>query len=84
MSSNASRHVATTIGANIVRGRAAKDGLTQRALAFEIGADPQQVSKWERGINRPSAHHEVALARVLFDGHVAALYTPIPDTKDAA
>lgn len=84
MSSNASRHVATTIGANIARGRTTKNRMTQRELGLAIGVDSQQVSKWERGEHRPSAHYEQALADALFGGAVGALYTPIPETKDAA
>jgi transcriptional regulator with XRE-family HTH domain len=39
--------------------------LTQSDLAAQIGVHPRQVSDWERGRYRPSAHHLRALCEAL-------------------
>lgn len=36
-------------------------GLSQSQLAELLGVHPLTVSKWERGVLRPSAHHEALL-----------------------
>ena len=38
--------------------------LKQRELAAKIGVDPITVSRWERGVTRPSDIHRVLLARI--------------------
>lgn len=53
MPSQAPRQIKTIIGLNLSAARQAK-GLTQRELAQAIDTDPFQVSRWERGTNRPS------------------------------
>ena len=40
-------------------------GLTQAELARRVGVQTPQVSRWERGVARPSAHHARRLARAL-------------------
>lgn len=42
--------------------------LKQRELAAKLGVDPITVSRWERGVTRPSDIHRVLLAR-LGGGH---------------
>lgn len=65
--SNASRSLATILGANI-RAARVRRGLTQGALASAVGvSDLMVVSKWERGVYRPSDENLLALAREL--GH---------------
>lgn len=56
--------VTNRIGANL---RAARNGagLTQRQLAERIGTDSFQVSRWERGANRPQDATLAALADAL-------------------
>lgn len=48
------------IGENIAVLRKNK-GMTQEALASDIGVSPQAVSKWENGTNLP----DIALAEIL-------------------
>lgn len=40
-------------------------GLSQRQLADLVGTTSNQISRWERGIQRPRDPFKVALARVL-------------------
>ena len=64
---NASRNLAATIGANLRIARA-DAGLTQHELAVRLGrCDAMAISRWERGVNRPSDENLFALAEVL--GH---------------
>lgn len=56
--------VTNRIGANLRAARAAA-GLTQRQLAERIGTDSFQVSRWERGANRPQDETLTALADAL-------------------
>lgn len=42
--------------------------LTQREFAARLSLDPITVSRWERGVTRPSDLHRVLLAR-LAGGH---------------
>lgn len=60
MPSQAPRQIKTIIGQNLSAARQAK-GLTQRELANAIDTDPFQVSRWERGTNRPA---DATLARL--------------------
>lgn len=73
MPTHATQHIAATIGANVRKGRDAA-ALTQHELGLKIGVPGVQISKWERGSHRPSAHYEQLLADALFEGEVAALY----------
>lgn len=52
------------IGANLKAARKGA-GLTQRQLAERIGTDSFQVSRWERGANRPQDDTLHALAEAL-------------------
>jgi transcriptional regulator with XRE-family HTH domain len=56
--------VSNRIGANLKAARKAA-GLTQRQLAERIGTDSFQVSRWERGANRPQDDTLQALAFAL-------------------
>lgn len=38
--------------------------LTQREFAARLGVDPLTVSRWERGVTRPTAIHRVKLAQL--------------------
>jgi transcriptional regulator with XRE-family HTH domain len=42
-----------------------KTGLTQTQLGRLVGTSGNQVSRWERGIQRPKDEQKVKLARVL-------------------
>jgi transcriptional regulator with XRE-family HTH domain len=66
--------VSSRIGANLRALRLAHD-LTQRQLAERIGTDSFQVSRWERGVNRPQDETLFALATAL-GVDVAAFYEP--------
>jgi transcriptional regulator with XRE-family HTH domain len=56
--------VSNRIGANLRAARKSA-GLTQRQLAERIGTDSFQVSRWERGANRPVDDTLAALADAL-------------------
>lgn len=61
----ASRSLATTVGSQIKAARKAA-GYTQSGLAQALGLhDGMAVSKWERGIYRPSDENLVALSILL-------------------
>lgn len=63
--SRATGRLATTVGANIKAAREAM-GLTQRQLADLVnGVDSMAVSRWERGMHRPTDDNLFALADVL-------------------
>jgi transcriptional regulator with XRE-family HTH domain len=80
MQRQAHRQSAQITGANI---RAARDDrqLTQRELAESIAAlvpDSKlvaaDVSRWETGLIEPGPKYRFALAEVLFEGNLAAMY----------
>jgi transcriptional regulator with XRE-family HTH domain len=50
---------------NRVREFRAKKGFTQMQLACEIGCEQGLVSLYERGVNTPSLHNALRLARAL-------------------
>lgn len=52
-----------TIGARLLRTRE-KAGITQAEAAKRIGVEPSQLSRWERGLNEPSAPGLVSISRV--------------------
>lgn len=56
--------VSRQIGANLRSARQAA-GLTQRQLAEKIGTDSFQISRWERGANRPQDETLHALIEAL-------------------
>lgn len=64
MSSQETRQIKQLIGANIRLARKLA-GKTQLQLASTLEVDPIQVSRWERGLHRPSDGRVVALAQVL-------------------
>lgn len=64
MSRQAPRHIPTVVGGNIRLGRLAND-LTQGDLARVLGVDAFQVSRWERGLHRPSDDTLFAIADAL-------------------
>lgn len=69
--------VSRRIGTNIRSFRLAQ-GLTQRQLAERIGTDSFQVSRWERGANRPTDERLYALANAL-GVDVVALWSNDPE-----
>lgn len=72
--SGASQGLTATLAANIKRQRVAR-GLTQHDLAVKLNlSDAVAVSRWERGLHPPNDENRVALAALLFDGDVGALY----------
>jgi transcriptional regulator with XRE-family HTH domain len=81
MSSSASQHGESPVAHNIRAARADR-GWTQRRLAVEVGVDVMQVSRWERGVTRPSAAAEAKLVELLFDGRFALLYA-VPEPEAA-
>lgn len=52
------------VGARI-RAQRCKLALTQRELAAKVGVAPLEISRWERGVNRPRAHSLKPLAQAL-------------------
>jgi transcriptional regulator with XRE-family HTH domain len=74
--------VATTLGCNIRAARKAA-GLSQRQLAQSLEADSALVSKWERGIRRPSDANLVALGEQLRRS-LGWFYTDHDDERVAA
>lgn len=64
MPSQAPRQIKTIIGQNLGAARKAKR-LTQRQLAQALDTDAFQVSRWERGIVRPTDTTLVRLAEAL-------------------
>lgn len=49
----------------ILRARRTTCGLTQVALARQLGIRPETVCRWERGKNRPRPRRQRSLAQVL-------------------
>lgn len=77
MQRQAPRQVAQITGTNI---RAART-MTQRELAAEINdlvpdgkLTAGDVSRWETGLIEPGAKYRFALAQILFDGDLSAMY----------
>jgi transcriptional regulator with XRE-family HTH domain len=66
MSSGQTDHAAATVATNIRSARQAK-GLKQRELARLLNEDSDSmlVSRWERGVNKPSFENLVRLSDVL-------------------
>lgn len=58
-------------------------GLSQLQLAFKAELDPQQISKWERGVLKPSDRNLAALAHTL-KRDLAWFFTEHETTKEAA
>lgn len=52
------------LGARLARARRSR-ALTQAALALRVGVQSTQVSRWERGIDKPSFEHFGRVAREL-------------------
>lgn len=78
-------HIDKLVGANIRRARMAR-GLSQEALAGEIGVTFQQVQKYEKGKNAISATRIPALCEALsiqpadvFAGAIDGAKAPLPD-----
>lgn len=80
MASQPANHIKATVGRNVKVARDLRD-LTQRELADLLDVDAFQVSRWERGVHRPSDETLFALAQVL-DRDPAWFYTdhePVAD-----
>ena len=75
-----------------LRGRIARNietarmehGFTQRQIAEQVGAAPDQVAKWCRGTHTPGFEYMTKLAAVLTDGDVAWFYRAHPGEDVAA
>lgn len=81
MPSQVSGNAPSTLGQKIRAAREAKD-LSQFQLALLIQRDPQQVSKWERDVNRPSDENLAALCVAL--GQDGSWMTePLPEREAA-
>lgn len=80
MATHATNHLSKVVGANIATARERK-GITQLQLAAELSTSTSRVSGWERGLHMPSRRQQPALAEVLFDGDIGALYR---ETEKAA
>lgn len=76
----------TTLSRNIRLARQSK-GLSQNALAAKLGvSDLNVISKWERGVYRPSEENLIALA-MLVSRDVAWFYTdhePVAEPAESA
>jgi transcriptional regulator with XRE-family HTH domain len=83
MAPNAEPQIAQTVGANIRAAREAR-GMTQKEVADAVGGKTtnRDVSRWESGAVEPGSQNRQLLARILFDGDVAALYAE--PVKEAA
>jgi transcriptional regulator with XRE-family HTH domain len=75
MPSQAPRQIKTIIGLNLSAARQAR-GLTQRELAQALDTDAFQVSRWERGTNRPSDVTLMRLAEALGVEYVSFFIDP--------
>lgn len=80
MQRQARRQAAQITGRNI-RAARGESRLTQRELATEINAlvpdgklAAGDVSRWETGLIEPGAKYRFALAQILFDGDLSAMY----------
>jgi transcriptional regulator with XRE-family HTH domain len=88
MSTKSPAQADITIGQNIRRMRLVK-GLTQEALAAQIGITFQQVQKYEKGTNRVGGSRMVQIAQALgvsvvelYDGaELGSLKTKSPDAS---
>jgi transcriptional regulator with XRE-family HTH domain len=73
MTQHPSLQIKQRVGANLAAARVAK-GMTQRQVGEAVGAAGPDVSRWENGRVEPGPAYRQALADVLFDGDVSALY----------
>lgn len=80
MTSHARSQLAQITGTNIAAARE-RLGLTQREVAEQVNAaipgaklSPADVSRWERHLVEPGPKYRFALAEILFDGELAAMY----------
>lgn len=64
MTSQATRHMRTIVGANLATARA-DAGMKQLDVAQALGVDSQYVSRWERGKVMPTLANLHRLAEVL-------------------
>jgi transcriptional regulator with XRE-family HTH domain len=64
MASQPSRQIKHVVGANIAQERNARK-LTQSQLARRVGVESMAVSRWERGVVRPSDANLQAVADAL-------------------
>lgn len=84
MPSPASSPTRDLIAANVDRAiRAA--GKTNREVGELIGVTEHQIWRWRKGKAEPSGRYVAALASILFDDDISALYAaPADDSKAAA
>ncbi len=82
MTSQASNHLATRIGRNILQAREAA-GMTQRDVGVALDMSARGVSRWEMGKHQPSPKKLAALAG-LFGQDIGWFYTNHDDDKVAA
>jgi transcriptional regulator with XRE-family HTH domain len=73
MTTHAKPNIALTVGVNLKAAREARR-MTQKEVADAIGVTNRDVSRWENGGVEPGTKYRHALAQVLFDGDLSALY----------
>lgn len=78
MPSPATSPVKALIAANLDRAIRVADK-TNREIGEAVGATEHAVWRWRNGRTEPSGRYVAALADVLFDGDVSALYAPIKE-----
>jgi len=73
MASHMANHLSSIVGRNIA---AARDtaGFTQHELASRLNTSTSRVSGWERGEHLPSQKQQPAIAELLFDGDITAIF----------
>lgn len=73
MQQRVERQILQTVAANLREARRAR-GLTQHEVGLEVGTTGPAISRWETGRIEPGPAYRQALADLLFDGDVSALY----------
>lgn len=74
--SDPAKRLRTTWGGNVSKFRRLR-GMSQLALANEIGVSQQAVARWESGKSAPRWHHQAAIAKAFDAPHVAIF--PMPE-----
>lgn len=80
MTQQGKQQIVHTVAANLREARLARK-LTQHEVGVAVGTDGPSVSRWEMGRVEPGPAYRVALAELLFDGDVSALYREAEPAK---